>query len=142
MAPEVCRGDRADARSDIYSLGGTLYFLLTGELPFEGSSSGQLFAAHMTKAPVAPSVRRGPAVPRAVDRLVLRCLAKDPRHRFQSARTLFDALLPLLDESAWSAADAERFWAASRAEKLGHPEVPPERVAPTRGGSTRSATAR
>ncbi|KYF71415.1 protein kinase [Sorangium cellulosum] len=142
MAPEVCRGDRADARSDIYSLGGTLYFLLTGELPFEGSSSGQLFAAHMTKAPAAPSVRRGPAVPRAVDRLVLRCLAKDPRHRFQSARTLFDALLPLLDESAWSAADAERFWAASRAEKLGHPEVPPERVAPTRGGSTRSATAR
>ncbi|WP_437683095.1 serine/threonine-protein kinase [Sorangium sp. So ce131] len=142
MAPEVCRGDRADARSDIYALGGTLYFLLTGELPFEGTSSGQLFIAHMTKAPLAPSVRRGPAVPPAVDRIVLRCLSKDPRHRFQSARTLFDALVPLLDESAWSPADAERFWVADRAEKLGQPEAPPERLPSARGRSTRSAAAR
>ncbi|WP_234023896.1 serine/threonine-protein kinase [Sorangium cellulosum] len=142
MAPEVCRGDRADARSDIYALGGTLYFLLTGELPFEGTSSGQLFIAHMTKAPLAPSVRRGAAVPPAVDRIVLRCLSKDPRHRFQSARTLFDALVPLLDESAWSPADAERFWIADRAEKLGQPEAPPERLPSARGRSTRSAAAR
>lgn len=142
MAPEVCRGERADARSDIYALGGTLYFLLTGELPFEGSSSGQLFAAHMTKTPQAPSARRGPVIPPAVDRLVLKCLAKDPRHRFQSARTLCDAILPLLDESAWSPADAERFWIADRAEKLGQIETPSGRVAPTRGGSTRTASAR
>jgi serine/threonine-protein kinase len=142
MAPEVCRGDRADARSDLYALGGTLYFLLTGELPFEGSSSGQLFVSHMTKAPHAPSARRGPVVPPAVDRLVLKCLAKDPRHRFQSARALCDAILPLVDESAWSAADAERFWIADRAEKLGQLEAPPGRLTPATGGSTRTASAR
>lgn len=141
MAPEVCRGDRADARSDVYALGGTLYFLLTGELPFEGTSSGQLFAAHMTKAPLPPSMRRGAAVPPAIDQIVLRCLAKDPRHRFQSARALFKALVPLMDDTAWSAADAERFWIMDRAEKLGQLDAPPER-SPAEVASTRAVPAR
>jgi eukaryotic-like serine/threonine-protein kinase len=124
MAPEVCRGERADARSDVYALGGTLYFLLTGELPFEGASSGQLFLAHMTQPPLAPSVRRGEAVPASLDRIVLRCLAKDPRHRFQSARDLCDVLLPILDECPWTSQDAARFWRLDRAETLGQIEGP------------------
>jgi eukaryotic-like serine/threonine-protein kinase len=124
MAPEVCRGQRADARSDIYALGGTLYFLLTGELPFEGGSSGQLFVAHMTQPALAPSVRRGSVVPEVVDRIVLRCLAKDPRLRFQSARELYNTLAPLVDDTAWSAEDAARFWVVERAAKLGQLEAP------------------
>jgi eukaryotic-like serine/threonine-protein kinase len=137
MAPEVCRGERADERSDIYALGGTLYFLLTGELPFEGSSSGQLFMAHMTQPPLAPSVRRGPTVPEAVDKIVLRCLVKDPRQRFQSARELYEELAPLVDDIAWSAADAARFWIYVRADKLGQIEAPTNQHSSSLGGRRR-----
>jgi serine/threonine-protein kinase len=124
MAPEVCRGGRADARSDLYALGATMYFLLAGSPPFDGPSPGQVLAAHMVQAPERPSVRRGEPIPEALEQVVLRCLAKDPRDRFQTARDLGAALAQLADVNAWTAEDARRFWQGERAAKLGRREAP------------------
>jgi serine/threonine-protein kinase len=126
MAPEVCRGERADARSDLYALGATLYFLLAGAPPFEGASHGQVLAAHMTQVPIPPSLRRGEAIPEAVEHVVLRCLAKEPHERFQSARELLAALTLLLDDAAWTAQDAARFWSVDHVAKLGRMDAPTE----------------
>jgi len=127
MAPEVCSGQPADAQSDIYSLGATLYFLLTGAPPFEAQSPGALFVAHLTEAPQSPSARRGEALPDELERIVLRCLAKRPEERFTSARELYAALsrCPLCDR--WTAEDARAFWILER---------PQARLGPTGGGDT------
>ncbi|WP_428269344.1 ATP-binding protein [Haliangium sp.] len=76
-----------DGRSDLYSLGVTLYQCLTGRLPFPGDSVGQVLRGHLTAAP--PLVRQFcPSVPRALDELIQRLLRKDPEQRYQSARAL------------------------------------------------------
>lgn len=124
MAPEVCRGGRADARSDLYALGATMYFLLAGSPPFDGASPGQVLAAHMLQTPERPSVRRGEPIPEALEQVVLRCLAKDPQERFQTARDLGAALAQLADISPWTTEDSRRFWQGERATKLGRREAP------------------
>jgi serine/threonine-protein kinase len=90
MSPEVCTGGRADARSDIYSLGAVLYFLLTGRPPFAAQSASAVMVAHVNETPVAPSAHI--PVPPELDRVIMRCLAKEPDARFPSARALLDAL--------------------------------------------------
>lgn len=106
MAPEVCAGRDADARSDLYSLGATLYFLVTGTPPFSGDSTGALFDQHLRQEPEPPS-RRAP-VPAALEEVILRCLAKDPAQRFASAAELDRALEACA--SGWSQKDARVFW--------------------------------
>lgn len=91
MAPECWTGAPADARSDIYSLGGTIYFMLTGQAPFADASSGDLVRAHLVCAPKAPSALVE-AVPAEVDAVVLRCLAKEPARRYASVVELEAAL--------------------------------------------------
>ncbi|HZI13099.1 MAG TPA: AAA family ATPase [Myxococcus sp.] len=76
-----------DYRTDFYSLGATLYELLVGEPPFVGSDAMELVHAHIARAPVPPHVRR-PELPRAVSDIVLKLLAKDPEHRYQSGHGL------------------------------------------------------
>jgi serine/threonine-protein kinase len=90
MSPEVCNGERADARSDIYSLGAVLYFLLTGTPPFNVRSAAAAMLAHVHDEPDRPSTRA--PVPPELERVVLRCLAKDPGARYGSARELDAAL--------------------------------------------------
>ena len=90
MSPEVCSGERADARSDVYSLGAVLYYLLTGKPPFVGASSAAVMMAHVRTAPTPPSTVV--AVPPEVESLVMRCLAKDPASRFANASELEVAL--------------------------------------------------
>ena len=110
LAPEVWRGDVADERSDIYALGVTLHYLLTGQTPFEGMSLVQIQAAHLTGKPLKLRLTGEGADRERLETLLLRCLARLPEDRIQSARELREALEALYDPAAWTRADAERFW--------------------------------
>src|SRR6185503_14752500 len=83
MSPEQCRGERLDARSDIYSLGVVAYRLLTGETPFKGSPQ-EVIELHKT-APVVPVREKNRKAPRKMARIVMSALAKNPAERPQSA---------------------------------------------------------
>ena len=96
MAPEQLEGRKADERTDIYAFGLVLYEMLTGLRAGEASSAAGVIAAVMS-GPV-PSVRtRRPEVPEELERLIHRCLEKDPDRRWQSAEALREALRWLLD---------------------------------------------
>jgi Tol biopolymer transport system component len=87
MAPEVLRGEEADARSDIFSLGCVLYEMITGRRAFEGKSQLSVLSAVLEKDPDPLSVLQ-PTTPRALDHVVRTCLEKDTEDRFQSAHDL------------------------------------------------------
>lgn len=114
MSPEVCKGGNADARSDIYSLGATLYFLLAGAPPFDAASGGNLLLAHLTEEPLPPSVRRGSPLPPDLEAVVLRCLAKEPADRYASARELYEALGAAIGVETWTLEEARAFWTRHR----------------------------
>ena len=91
MAPEQLEGRDVDARSDIFAFGAVLYEMLTGRQAFDGKSQPSIIAAIMNVDPT-PVSALVPLTPRALERLVTRCLAKDPDDRWQSAH---DVLLQL-----------------------------------------------
>jgi len=94
MSPEQCQGERVTLASDVYSLGVSLFELLTGRLPFE-AEEGSPFAImlkHISEPAPDPSIWR-PAISAGLAGVILRCLAKNPLDRFPSAATLADALL-------------------------------------------------
>jgi hypothetical protein len=102
MAPEQFSGGAADPRCDVYAVGCIAFDLLVGEPPFTGHML-QLLEQHMAKAPDRPSVRRPSAhIPRELDEIVLRCLAKKPAERYQTGRDLYLALARLLEAEARS----------------------------------------
>jgi eukaryotic-like serine/threonine-protein kinase len=84
LSPEQARGERVDARSDLYSTGCLLYELLTGRPPFTGDSPVAIAYQHVKEDPVPPS-RVDPEVPPWADAIVLKAMAKDPALRYQSA---------------------------------------------------------
>jgi dipeptidyl aminopeptidase/acylaminoacyl peptidase len=88
MSPEQLQGQEADSRSDIFSFGCVLYEMLTGKRAFDGTSAASVIAAILERP--APSV--ADVAPAAMDRLLKRCLEKDPGNRWQSARDLKSAL--------------------------------------------------
>jgi hypothetical protein len=89
MAPEQVRSERVDPRTDLYSLGATLYGLLTGRPPHAGGSPFEVMSRHLTDDPVPPS-RRAPwqAIPTSIDRVVLRAMARDRHQRYQTATAM------------------------------------------------------
>ena len=87
MAPEQVEGRAVDARTDIFAFGAVLYEMLTGRKAFDGKTQASLIAAIMNVEPT-PVSALAPIAPRALDRLVLRCLAKDPDDRWQTAHDL------------------------------------------------------
>ena len=93
LAPEQILGAAQDQRSDQFSYGIVFYQLLTGARPFGGSSVGAVCSEILYAEPVPPS-QRNPAVPREVDRVVARCLAKNPLERFDSFDQLVRSLYP------------------------------------------------
>jgi serine/threonine protein kinase len=91
MSPEQIRGRQVDARADLYSLGITLYQLLSGDLPFQADSDYELMSAHInTPPPVLTDIHKD--VPAGIEQCVRRALAKEPDGRFQNADEFANAL--------------------------------------------------
>jgi serine/threonine-protein kinase len=110
MSPEQVRGGRElDGRSDLYSLGAVAYYLLTGRPPFDGESGIGVMIAH-ARDPVVPPSRDRADVPEDLERVVLRCLAKDPAERFPDAEGLEQALGECACAGDWDRDRAARWW--------------------------------
>ena len=114
LTPEQVAGRTVDARSDIFSLGSVLFEALTGHAPFQRSSVGATLDAIVGEAPV-PATRRVATTPAGLERIVERCLSKDPGRRFQTAYDLAFALSEQLAQVA-----APRFPRSRWTVKLGY----------------------
>jgi serine/threonine protein kinase len=124
MAPEVASvSAEIDARADLYSLGVVAYYLLTGEQPFAGNNSREVMRRHVEERPVPPSERLGRPLNEALEQTVLKCLAKSPGSRPQSARELetmlTDVVIPSLEP--WTEADADAWWRPELPDLIGSP---------------------
>jgi len=91
MSPEQVKGEATDARSDLYSVGVSLYEFVTGQRPFTASSDYSIMAAHVKEAP-KPPVDLHPGLPPALNEIILMAIAKDPALRFQTAEAFRNAL--------------------------------------------------
>jgi len=110
MSPEaIVDPAHVDGRTDLYALGATAYFLLTGERVFEGVNLVEVCSQHLHQPPVKPSEKRS-EIPRALEDAVLACLAKKADDRPRDAATLAD-LLRACAVGEWTRADAEAWWA-------------------------------
>jgi serine/threonine protein kinase len=109
MAPEMATGDHVDGRADVYALGCTAYYLLTGAHVFTGETVLNVITQHLQAVPVPPSERTELPIPAGLERVVLTCLAKKPQDRPQSARQLARSL-DTIDGIAWGDEDAARWW--------------------------------
>lgn len=91
-SPEQLRGEKVDTRTDIFAFGAVLYEMLTGQRPFAADSQAGLIAA-ILEHDAAPVSEQQPVTPASVDRIVQKCLAKDPDDRWQTARDLKSELV-------------------------------------------------
>jgi serine/threonine-protein kinase len=112
MSPEICSGATVDARSDVYSLGAVIYFMLTGRTVFEGRGIAEILAAHVNRLPEPPS--RHARVPADLDAVVMRCLAKRPEDRYPDMSALEEALGGCADAGTWAKRHAQAAWHAMR----------------------------
>ncbi|WP_149179899.1 serine/threonine-protein kinase [Streptomyces sp. TRM49041] len=95
MAPEQAMGGAVGPYTDLYALGALLHELLSGDVPFAGSTALGVLHRHLYEAPL-PIRQLRPEVPEPLEALVLRLLAKDPQHRPSGAQEVYEALAPLL----------------------------------------------
>lgn len=109
-SPEQLRGEEFNTRSDMYTVGVTLFNLLTGKLPFEGNTLPQLIANTLEKRPPSPQKYR-PDIPNGLARVILRCLDKHPTERFKSYAELRLALGPYSSAAPTAATLGLRFLA-------------------------------
>jgi eukaryotic-like serine/threonine-protein kinase len=118
MAPEQALGTGLDGRADIYATGCVAYWLLTGQLVFTADTPLGLLVQHAGTPPVPPSARTDRPIPAALDQLVLRCLAKDPAERPQTARELSSRLAEIQTDCAWTQERAGEWWASHQPARV------------------------
>jgi serine/threonine-protein kinase len=112
MAPEQAAGRTdLDARTDIYSLGGVAYFLLTGQPPFTRDTAMEMLLAHAYE-PVVPPTELQPAIPADLQEVILRCLSKKPAGRYENVEDLEKALAACAAADHWSEDQAMAWWAS------------------------------
>jgi serine/threonine protein kinase/Tfp pilus assembly protein PilF len=111
MSPEQAKGEPLDARTDLFSLGTVIYEMATGKTPFAGGSTAEVFAALLRENP-PPVSTVNPAMPRKLDPIVAKLLAKDPAQRYATAEQLQEALDGLEPQSGKVAVagDTSRKW--------------------------------
>jgi serine/threonine-protein kinase len=109
MSPEQAMGKELDHRTDIYSVGGLGYFLLTGQPAFERESPMQVLMAHVYEK-VAPLAEVRPDVPADLEAVIMKCLSKEPRDRYPDAESLERALAECDAASGWDRKDAAQWW--------------------------------
>jgi serine/threonine-protein kinase len=111
MAPEQILGStEIGPKTDLYAVGCLAYWLVTGELVFEGERPHEVLAHHVSTPPLPPSHRTELAVPESLDRVVLACLEKDPERRPSSADALASLLRNVQPLPPWTAERARRWW--------------------------------
>jgi eukaryotic-like serine/threonine-protein kinase len=115
MSPEQANQQPVDARSDIYCLGAVGYFLLTGRPPFDDPRPLAVIIAH-ARDPVTPPAQYRPDLPEDLEQVILRCLAKEPAKRYQTALELKEALDACRDAGTWTIEDALRWWQENEKE--------------------------
>ena len=129
MSPEQVRGQEVDLRTDIYSLGATVYESLVGDTPFDGSTHFEIMTKHLSEIAKRPS-QVGISLPQTVEDAVMRCLAKKAQDRFESARDMRKILEQALKDGDVGLVETQRM---SR-DLLGGPDAKTtkdERVAQT-----------
>jgi hypothetical protein len=115
IAPEAIRDcNRSDVRSDLYSLGALGYFLLTGREVFDGDSVAELCRQHLTETPVPPGVRVGNTFDLELEGLLMRCLAKEPAARPQTAREVAQSLTECRLAERWTPERRTGWWIEHR----------------------------
>jgi eukaryotic-like serine/threonine-protein kinase len=117
-SPEQLRGQELDVRSDIYSVGASLYYLLTGRPPHQAQDLVQLITEVLDKNAPTPHELR-PEIPKALSRVIMRCLAKDRNARFPNYAALRKALLPFAAYAATPATVGWRFVAGTVDDFIG-----------------------
>lgn len=136
MAPEVALGEESlDGRVDLYSLGCVAYWLVAGTTVFDAPTPIKMLLLHANEPPPPPSERPDCNLPAELEALILRCLAKDPEDRPQTAQEL-DAALAILQQNSdcrWSDGKAHHWWDAHLAmpADMAVPEAAESGVAPT-----------
>jgi len=128
MAPEQATGSALDERCDLYAVGVILYQMTTGHLPFDGASSMEVLTRHVNEAPVPPRQRQPDApISEAMERLILRALAKDPAMRPQTAEQFRDELLAVPGQARTAARATTPSRSSTPVPQTAAPSEPPRR---------------
>jgi eukaryotic-like serine/threonine-protein kinase len=119
MAPEVILGEaNVDRRADVYAVGCVAYYLLTGQLVFDGDTPMKMMLQHVQAEPIPPSQRTELPIPRELDEMVMACLQKDPNKRPQNAEELFQ-IANRQTCDGWNHRTAKSWWERHLPEMTG-----------------------
>lgn len=119
LSPEAIQDSSSvDARSDLYAVGAVGYFLLTGSPVFDGNGLLDIIKQHVDSSPLPFSKRSEHSSSAELEKLILRCLSKDPHERPQNARQLSKELAACSVEQLWTEVDAETWWQRNRPTSL------------------------